>query len=378
MSLKNLIHQVRDRLEEGAYQNEAAVSVGIVLPILAELGWDVANPSQIVPEFPIPNGRVDFALFANVRQPRVFVEVKGVGRLGTGDKQLFEYAFHEGVPICLLTDGREWSFYYPPGEGDYSERRVQKLDLLERQPDEVSTALFRYLDRERVRTGVARDAVDTDFRDLRSRRDAERSIPEAWNKLVGEPEDLLIELLQDQTESISGVRPTSSAVHFFLQTLKEHSEENRAIRQRKPANLLSSDKVRQEDEVASNNRVAERSISSRTVAYQLFGEHREAKSGNAALVEILREITKRYPTEIEKIALRARGRSRNHIARTPGEIYPKRPDLARAEEICAGWLVGLNIANREKLRIIQAACEVVGLDFGVDVAVDLPNADNKP
>ena len=27
------------------------------------------------------------------------------------DIKLPEYAFHQGVPICVLTDGREWSFY---------------------------------------------------------------------------------------------------------------------------------------------------------------------------------------------------------------------------------------------------------------------------
>lgn len=68
-----------------------------------------------------------------------------------------------------------------------------------------------------------------------------------------------------------------------------------------------------------------------------------------------------------------RGKSRNHIARSPEEIYPKRPDLARAEEIFDGWLIGTNIANREKLRIIQAACNAVGLTLGKDVVINFPN-----
>ncbi|MEH6523844.1 hypothetical protein [Sulfitobacter sp.] len=58
MTLQNLIKSIRARLEEGAYLNEAAVSVGIVLPILRSLGWDDADPSQIVPEFSMPGERV--------------------------------------------------------------------------------------------------------------------------------------------------------------------------------------------------------------------------------------------------------------------------------------------------------------------------------
>jgi hypothetical protein len=93
------------------------------------------------------------------------------------------------------------------------------------------------------------------------------------------------------------------------------------------------------------------------------------------LVEILTKIAQLHPDKMESIAEAVRGRSRNHIARTPAEIYPDRPDLARAAEIAPDWMVGLNIANREKMRIIREACRVIGLEFGADVVIDLPNAD---
>lgn len=371
MSVQSLIKSIRGRLEEGAYQNEAAVSVGVVLPILRSLGWDDADPAQIVPEFSIPNGRVDFALFAGIRQPSVFIEVKGVGRAGSGDKQLFEYAFHQGVPICVLTDGREWSFYYPPGEGDYSQRRVQKLHLVERDEIQVEETFKRYLQRERVRTGEARDAVDLDFRDLRSRREAERSIPEAWRSLVDEPEELLVELLQDQTEAVSGVRPSSKAVLSFLQSLSLAADNgSTGAKKAKEAQVSPSD---QAAPVIPSVIPPYSSSNSRKVNYEIFGEKRTTNTAKSALVEILREIAKRYPDQISTIARGVRGKSRNHIARSPEEIYPKRPDLARAEEICEGWLIGTNIANREKLRIIRSACNTVGLSLGKDIVITLPN-----
>lgn len=370
--LRTLIKSIRTRLEEGAYQNEAAVSVGVVLPILRSLGWDDTDPSQIVPEFSMPGGRVDFALFGGVRQPSVFIEVKGVGRAGSGDKQLFEYAFHQGVPICVLTDGREWSFYYPPGEGDYSQRRVQKLHLVERDELQVEETFKRYLQRERVRTGEARDAVDLDFRDLRSRREAQRSIPNAWRALVEEPEELLVELLQDQTEAISGVRPSSAAVLSFLTSLSLTKANDAAVQTTtKPASLTRN---QAEGSTPASQSRSSANVGSRHVTYEIFGEKKVTNTAKSALVEILSEIAKRYPDRMPEIARGARGQSRNHIARSPEEIYPKRPDLARAEELHDGWLIGTNIANREKLRIIRAACVAVGLSLGKDVVIDLPNA----
>src|SRR5690606_7540533 len=112
-SMQQLLDRIRERLGSGAYVNEAAVSHGILTPLLHRLGWDCSDPDQVIPEYSSGRGRVDFALCTTGRRPAVFVEVKGVGRSVDGDRQLFEYAFHEGVPICLLTDGRDWSFYLP-------------------------------------------------------------------------------------------------------------------------------------------------------------------------------------------------------------------------------------------------------------------------
>jgi hypothetical protein len=113
----------------------------------------------------------------------------------------------------------------------------------------------------------------------------------------------------------------------------------------------------------------------RAIEYELFGKRQTAPNAAAAIVEILKAIADRYPDKMAAISVAARGRSRNHIARSPEEIYPARPDLARAAEIAPGWLLGLNIANREKMRIIREACQVVGISFGTDVTIDMPNAD---
>ena len=78
-----------------------------------------------------------------------------------------------------------------------------------------------------------------------------------------------------------------------------------------------------------------------------------------------------YPNLAEKV----RGRTRNHVARSPAEVYPGRPDLTcYVRQIGPGWLIGSNIANREKVKILRSACEVVGLDFGRDIAINLAQA----
>lgn len=45
----DLIARVRSRLANGAYANEAAISHGVVSPLLNALGWDSSDPDQMVP-----------------------------------------------------------------------------------------------------------------------------------------------------------------------------------------------------------------------------------------------------------------------------------------------------------------------------------------
>ena len=111
------------------------------------------------------------------------------------------------------------------------------------------------------------------------------------------------------------------------------------------------------------------------MTFTIFGSERSAPNANHALVEVLSTIAQTNPSLVEQLSIAVQSRSRNHIARTVAEIYPSRPDLARAEEFHDGWLIGLNIANREKLKIIKLACDVYGLRFGQDLKIDLPNAE---
>jgi predicted type IV restriction endonuclease len=215
-----LIERVRERLAQAAYANEAAISHGVVTPILNALGWDSADPTQIVPEYALPGGRVDFALFGLGHRPSVFIEVKGIGRAMDGDRQLFEYAFHKGVPLCVLTDGREWSFYVPGGQGSYEDRRVYRLQLDDREPEECARVLNRYLARDRVRDHSAFQDAQSDYRDAAGHREAATALPRAWEELIAETNDLVLETLSDKAEALCGFKPATADVLSFLGCLK--------------------------------------------------------------------------------------------------------------------------------------------------------------
>ena len=62
MSLETTITDIIARLRQGRFPNEQAISQGIVLHVLQELGWDIYDTTLLRPEFQIGESRADFAL----------------------------------------------------------------------------------------------------------------------------------------------------------------------------------------------------------------------------------------------------------------------------------------------------------------------------
>jgi hypothetical protein len=172
----------------------------------------------VAPQYSIQGRRADFALCHPADRPIALIEVKQLGLSGpASERQLFEYAFHAGVPLVVLTDGQQWDFFLPAEQGDYGERRVYKLDLLEREVDECASRLVRYLQYEAIVSGAAIEAARGDYRNVAQTRLIQAALPKAWRKLVKEKDDLLIDLIADQVATLCGYKPDFEPVAHFLQ-----------------------------------------------------------------------------------------------------------------------------------------------------------------
>ena len=226
MTLKEHVDDIRKGLQEGQFANEAQVSHGIVGRLLDALAWPRYNTKVVTPEYAVQGTRVDFALCHPQSKPLIFIEVKKVGQINEeGERQLFQYAFHEGVPVAVLTDGKEWHFFYPSGQGNYKERRVYKLNLIAGDSEESAARLERYLNYESIRTGEAIHAIAHDYQSVAREREIEMSLPEAWTKLVQEADEFLLEVVAEKTESLCGYKPTGEQVLDFLNCLVAEKSE---------------------------------------------------------------------------------------------------------------------------------------------------------
>ena len=358
----SIVLQIQSRLKTGQFVNEAAVSQGAVLPTLQALGWPIFDAQIVCPEYTIEGKRVDFALRQQARRPDVFIEVKQVGQSEGADRQLFEYAFHEGVPLAVLTTGQEWHFYLPAEHGSYQERRVYRLDLLEREPEESAERLIRYLSAERVAAGDSLAAAREDNQGNARNREIQQTLPNAWRRLIDEQDELLIELIATKVEEICGYKPDPDTAALFLEQ------------------LTRADSLLPEDPTPAHRRpsapvgpVPAPTAGSTRTGYVLSGQEFQARNAINVLISVVEELSSRDVGFMERFAGRPHGRTRRYVARTADELYPGRPDFGRdhSHQLSSGWWLGTNYSRASIRKILQMASEVAGLQFGIDLIVHL-------
>lgn len=358
--MKEDLLDIRAGIKAGRYVNEASVSQGIVQRLLHALGWPVYDTEVVAPEYSLSARRVDYALCHPPREPVVMVEVKQIGQSKGADRQLFEYAFHKGVPMAVLTDGQEWHFFLPTEQGDYGERRVYKLDLLERDPEEAQAGLERYLGYGEVRSGRAIEAARRDYRDAARKRTAQRTLPDAWTRLVESEDELLIELLSDKVEDLCGVKPDPDAVAaFLLRQASARTETRPVVVPKRMEQLVQAD-------------VGDAGVP-RSIGYMLDGHWHSARSAREVLIKVFGEFAERDPSFPERFAaLPKHGRKRRYLAHSREELYPGSPHLAsNAYQLRPGWWIDPHASRSGIDRRIKMACDVARVGYGKDLQVNL-------
>lgn len=355
--LEETLIRIQSSIRRGAFPNEAAVSQGIVLPILNALGWSVFDPGVVIPEYTMEGRRVDFALCARPEQPSVFVEVKRIGQADGGDRQLFEYAFIRGVPLAVLTDGQQWDFFLPGEQGTIDDRRVYRLDLLERTAAELVERLVRYLAFDRLQNGEALKAARTDIGDQARSRQIALALPRALDALIGEAEPQLVELLQAKVADLCGYQPDLDTCARFLLNVRTAAP---------PPPAPPGPRATPRPPSSAPPRAPA------GFGFTWEGQRVSCSSARGVLQEVLKRLAVRDNSFLSRFVARKHGRKRRYVAQDRADLYPGRPDLADlyAVEFVPGWWLGTNYSRSSIAEIIQLACEVADLEHSrLDVAL---------
>jgi hypothetical protein len=118
MDFKDQIKQIGDRVTKLKDQifTEEATKNAFIMPFLQVLGYDVFNPTEVVPEYVTDIGtkkgeKIDYAIFKDGK-PTILVECKHWAQnLNLHDGQLLRYFHVSKAKFGLLTNGITYRFY---------------------------------------------------------------------------------------------------------------------------------------------------------------------------------------------------------------------------------------------------------------------------
>ena len=199
--------------------DEANVKQGVILPVLNALGWNPFNTSEVRPEFPVQGGNVDYSLRLYGTN-KVFLEAKRPSEdLSKHQVQLLNYSFADGVPLAILTNGLDWWFYLPLRVGSWEERRFCSIDLREGNVSQKVLQLTHYLSKNRISSGEAIVSAEMHLDILLGFRKAERALPKAWERLITDPEEIVIHLLNKHVKELCGNEADPDTIKLFLSGL---------------------------------------------------------------------------------------------------------------------------------------------------------------
>lgn len=196
--------------------DEATTKQTVLLRVLACLGWDIFDSEEVKPEYIVGSQRVDYALrYANAN--KVFIEVKRVGEdLEKHQEQLLNYSFKEGVKLAVLTNGISWRFYLPLYEGSWEQRKFYTVEIYDQENEDITKRFIDYLATDNVRSGKYVQNAEAVYKSKQKDFLMQQTLPKAWNKLISEPDELLIELIADEVEKLCGYKPDNSIVEDFI------------------------------------------------------------------------------------------------------------------------------------------------------------------
>ena len=363
-SLHATIRKMCAKLAHSPPPNEAAVSHGLVRPMLEALGWPVEDYEVVVPEYITQGYRVDFALCDRNRRPKVLIEVKRPGQVDWhAMRQVFEYAYHQGVPLLVLTDGATWRIFLGPEAGSYADREVVYVDLMHDKPEHVTHQLERYLQRSRVCDDRAYADAQATIRERRIRQELRAQLPKAWRAVLRKRPRQLAELLADELKTLAGTRPSTELCWDLLATLVPQSPEATPTTGN-PSPRPQEAKLRTPKESRTSTRPGRR-----FVTLWMNGSAQEFPSARAAYIEAIDRLSQSDPAFVRRFA-ECKGRVRAPVSHTPEGLGS--PVAARcAAPLACGWYLDTHLSTSAIVRRLQQAAKVAGLRYGRDIRLDV-------
>ena len=322
--------------------DEAAVKQGVILRILNALGWDTFDIEEVKPEHSVGGRKVDYSLRPDGRN-KVFLEPKRPNEdLGNHAPQLLDYSFREGVPLAVLTNGLNWWFYLPLREGNWEERRFSVIELRNSDVSQTTDRLIDFLSRENVRSGTAVKNAESHLATLWKAKKIEETLPKAWAQLISEPDEILVELLNQKVKDICGWGAALDQIKRFLANLQRPTPTQPIPA---PLRIPSIPAVQSQSSVARQQTRRGQYYTGKKLRQFIFKSNPyNCNSYTRMLVTLAEEMFRQHSAEFARV-LERNGRKDPNFSRNSNDLRQGKP-IANS-----GYFVETNLSTMQRVDI---------------------------
>lgn len=294
--------------------DEASIKSGVILRLLSLLGWNPFDINEVKPEYTIETKRVDFSLRIGGMN-KAFLEVKRPSEnLEQHQEQLLNYSFREGVKLAVLTNGMTWWFYLPLHEGSWEQRRFFAADFLAQDATTIADRLIELLSKAVLNSGDAIKNAEHLYKSRQKESVLKEAIPKAWDKIINDPDDLLVDLLIETTEKLSGFRPEVSDIEQFLASFSHGSAPQSEVQ---TTSLSQTTRSSPRPRTTSIN--GDDYINKMVQTIELLGKSYTPRNWKEVLVLVSEEMHRRHPSEFDK-CLGLRGSKMKYFSLNSNEL----------------------------------------------------------
>lgn len=341
MSLQSCLEKIRC---QPTPENEESAKFRIIAPILRNLGWHAEDGSEVLFEHPVggkKGGRVDIVLKTEDKIVALIEAKHPSADLSKHVSQVLGYAFYEGVDICVLTSGLEWWLFLPREQGRPMQRRFTVFNIFDDPLVQLAEDLAAFLDRESLARGQAVKKAKAVLDATRVADHLSREIPAIWNKMLGEPDEELVELISKRSYEQLSLRPSKEQVKAVL------------FGQRVPP---------EQPPVAPSKGSRSRSLakppSRKPIAIEIWGQHHPVSSYKQILCTFAEILFVKHAHDFDR-ALVIRGRKRPLVARDAADITQQ----TTSHRISASpYYIETNFSAEATMNQIERLLKVFGYD----------------
>ncbi len=162
--MKSTLLDIQNNFSIHKYLGMESLRQTVVARLLATLGWDIWNPSEVRRDFqPLAESqtKLDFALFLQGKPPSAFVALVASEQM---KKQLWmesigrltqRYNGIQKVSFLIVTDGRIWKFYDAQADRLSDAHCFATLDLLKNDNSDLEVTFKNFLHKSSFQSGSA-------------------------------------------------------------------------------------------------------------------------------------------------------------------------------------------------------------------------------